>query len=95
MENDVVYIRAPDLWPEPIPEGHGLQLLKSTYGTWQAACRWHKHNSAWMGANGYFTVNSEKTIFMKHEGKHFINHGLFVDDMVHIATNTSSRRVHG
>jgi hypothetical protein len=21
MENDVVYIRAPDWWPEPIPEG--------------------------------------------------------------------------
>ena len=42
-----------------------------------------------MEANGYFAVNSEKTIFMKREGKHFIQviHGLFVDDMMHIATN--------
>ncbi len=24
---------------------------------------------------------------MKREGKHFIIHGLFVDDMMHIATN--------
>jgi hypothetical protein len=87
MENDVVYIRAPDWWPEPIPEGHCLQLLKSIYGTRQAARRWHKHNSAWMEANGYLAVNSEKTIFMKSEGKHFIIHGLFVDDMMHIATN--------
>jgi hypothetical protein len=37
METDVVYIRALDWWPEPIPEGHCLQLLKSIYGTRQAA----------------------------------------------------------
>ncbi len=41
-----------------------------------------------MEANGYFAVNSEKTIFMKCEGKQFIIHGLFVVDMMHIATNT-------
>jgi hypothetical protein len=41
-----------------------------------------------MEANGYLAVNSEKTIFMKREGKHFIIHGLFVDDMMHISTNT-------
>ena len=35
MGDDMVYIRALDWWPEPIPEleGHCLQLLKSTYGT--------------------------------------------------------------
>jgi hypothetical protein len=49
--------------------------------------RWHKHILAWMEANGYLAVNSEKTIFMKREGKHFIIYGLFVDDMMHIATN--------
>ncbi len=53
MENDVVYIGAPDWWPEPKPEGHCLQLLKSIYGTRQAAHRWHKHISAWIEANGY------------------------------------------
>ncbi len=40
-----------------------------------------------MEANGYFAVHSEKTIFMKSEGKNFILHGLFVDDIMHIATN--------
>ncbi len=39
MENDVAYIRAPDWWPEPIPEGHCLQLLKSIDETRQAARR--------------------------------------------------------
>ena len=29
MGDDVVYIKAPDWWPEPIPEGYCLQLLKS------------------------------------------------------------------
>jgi hypothetical protein len=53
MEDDVVYIRAPDWWPQgAIPEGHCLQLLKSTYDTRQAARRWHKHISTWMEANG-------------------------------------------
>ncbi len=44
-------------------------------------------DGAIMEANCYFAVNSEKTIFMKHEGKHFIIHGLFVDAMMDIATN--------
>jgi hypothetical protein len=92
MENDVVYIRAQDWWLEPIPEDHCLQLLKSIYGTLQAACRWHKHISAWMEANGYLEVNREKTIFMKREGKHFIIHGLFVDDMGH--QQQAQERVH-
>ncbi len=87
MENDVIYIRAHYWWPEPIPEGHCLKLLKSIYGTLQDLSRWHKHIWEWMEANGYPAVNSEKTIFMKHKGKHFIIHGLFVDDIMHIATN--------
>ncbi len=33
MGSDVVDIKPPDWWPEPIPEGHCLQLLKSIYGT--------------------------------------------------------------
>ncbi len=70
-----------------IPEGHCLQLLKSIYGTRQAARRWHKHISAWMEVNCYFAAKSEKTIFMKRERKHFIIHVLFVDDTMHIATN--------
>ncbi len=87
MENDVVCLSALDWWPKPIPEGHCLQLLKSIDGTRQAARRWHRHISAWMEANGYIAVNSEKTIFMEREGKHFIIHGQFVDDMMHITTN--------
>ncbi len=45
-----------------------------------------------MEANGCFAVNSDKTIFMKREGKHFIIHGLFVDDMMHIATNNKLKK---
>ncbi len=36
-EDEKVYIRPPDCWPEPIPEGHVILLLKSMYGTKQAA----------------------------------------------------------
>jgi hypothetical protein len=51
MGDDVVYIRPPDWWPEPIPEGHVLLLLKSIHGTRQAARQWHEHISSWMERN--------------------------------------------
>ena len=41
MGDDVVYIRPPDWWPEPVPEGHVFLLLKSIYGTRQAARKCH------------------------------------------------------
>jgi hypothetical protein len=87
MCDDVVYIWPPDWWPEPIPEGYCLQLIKSVYGTKQAARRWHIHISEWMETNQYQAVNSEKTIFMKRTGADFIIHGLFVDDMMHVSTS--------
>ena len=31
MGDDVVYIRPPDWWPEPVPEGQVLLLLKRIY----------------------------------------------------------------
>ena len=36
VEEDL-YVRAPDWWPELVPEGHCLQLKKNIYGTRQAA----------------------------------------------------------
>ncbi len=85
MGDDVVYIRPADWCPEPIPEGHVLLLLKSIYGTLQAAARkWHEHISSWMERSGHAAVNSEKTIFMKRSESEYIIHGMFVDDMMHI-----------
>jgi hypothetical protein len=83
MGNDV-YIRPPDWWPEPILEGQVFLLLKSIYGTWQAARKWNTHISTWMENNVYEAKNSEKTIFTKRklEGAEYIIHGLFVDDMI-------------
>ena len=65
--------------------------MKSMYGTWQAARQWHVLISTWMEEHGYAAVNSEKTIFMKHVGDKWIMHGLFVDDMIHAATNDELR----
>jgi hypothetical protein len=45
-EDKKVYIRPPDWWPEPIPDGHVLLFLSSMYGTKQAARRWHICNFA-------------------------------------------------
>ena len=84
MGDDAVYIRPLDWCPEPIQEGHVFLLLKSTYGTRQAARKWHIHISTWMENNGYEIMNSEKAIFMKRKGAEYIIHGLFVDDMMHI-----------
>ncbi len=40
-----------------------------------------------MEDHGYTVVNSEKTIFMKHENGDWIMHGLFIDNMVHASTS--------
>jgi hypothetical protein len=84
MGDDVVYIRPPDCWPEPVPEGHVFLLLKSIYGTRPAARKWHTHISTWMEQSGYSAVNSEKTISMKRKGDEYVIHGLFFDYMMHI-----------
>ena len=84
--DEKIYIRAPDWWPERVPEGHALMLMKSMYGTRQAARQWHVQISTWMEDHGYEAVNSEKTIFMKRVNGQWIMHGLFVDDMIHAAT---------
>ena len=82
LEDEEVYVKPPDWWFDPIPEGHVFKLKKAIYGTKQAARRWHTKISSWMEANGYPAVNSEKTIFMKRAGDDFIIHGLFVDDIM-------------
>jgi hypothetical protein len=61
--------------------------MKSMYGTRQAARQWHVRISTWMEGHGYTAVNSEKTIFMKHENGDWIMHGLLVDGMVHASTS--------
>ncbi len=78
---------APAWLPERVPEGHALPLMKSMYGTRQAARQWHVRISTWimMKDHGYEAVNSEKTIFMKHEIGDWMMHGLFVDDMIHVS----------
>ncbi len=40
-----------------------------------------------MEDHGYEAVNSEKTIFMKHETGDWIMHGLFFDDMIHASNS--------
>jgi hypothetical protein len=85
--DEKIYILAPDWWSERVPEGHGLLLMKSMYGTRQAARQWHVRISTWMEDHGYAAVNNEKTIFMKHENGDWIMHGLFVDNMVHASTS--------
>ena len=87
MGSEILYIRPPDWWPEPVPEGYMLQMMKSMYGTRQAARQWHVRISTWMEERGYLAVNSEKTIFMKHAGEDWIIHGLYVDDMIHASTS--------
>ncbi len=94
MADDKVYIRSPKWWPKIIPYSHVLQLLKSIYGTKQAAWRWHVHISLWMEANGYLADNSEETNFMKQINDDINIHAQFVNDMMHIPTNNALREEH-
>jgi hypothetical protein len=61
MGTEILYIRPPagGWWPESVPEGYVLQMMKSMYGTRQAARQWHVRISTWMEERGYLAVNSE------------------------------------
>ena len=85
-DDEPIFITPPDWWLEPIQEGHVLQLLKAVYGTVQAARRWHTKISTWMEHNEYSEVNSDMTILMKRDGKDFIMHVIFFDDVKHVPT---------
>ena len=37
---EVICIRHPDWWPEQVPKGYALQLMKSVYGT-RHCSQWH------------------------------------------------------
>ena len=91
ISEEEIFVRAPDWWQEHVPHGCALQLMKSMYGTQQAARQWHLRISTWMEEHGYAAVNSEKTISMKHVEDEWIMHGLFVDDMIHAATSDELR----
>jgi hypothetical protein len=87
IRDEKIYERPPDWWPEHVSHGYVLELMKSMYGTQQAARQWHVRISSWMEEHGYITVNSEKNIFMKHEVEEWIMHGLFMHDMIHASTS--------
>ena len=75
---EVIYIRPPDWWPEQVPKGDVLQLMKSMYGTRQAARQWHERISSWMEEHEYHAVNNDKTMFMKWQGTNWIMHGVLL-----------------
>ena len=88
----MLYLRPPDWWPEIVPDEHVLRLMKSMYGTKQAARQWNLRISTWMEEQGYKAVNSEKTIFMKRDGGDWIMHGLYVDDMIRASTSDELKK---
>ena len=55
--DEMIFVRAPDRWPEHVPHGCALQLMKSMYGTRQAARQWHVRISTWLEKHGYAAVN--------------------------------------
>ena len=87
MGEEKILISPPAWWSVKVPQGYALQLIKCMYGTQQAVRQCHVRISTWMEEHGYLAVNREKTIFMRREGEEWKMHGLFVDDMIHAATN--------
>ena len=60
MGTEILYIRPPDWWPEPVPEGYVLQMMKSMYGPQQAARQWHVRISTWMEERGYLLPSTAR-----------------------------------
>jgi hypothetical protein len=65
IREEKIDIRAPDWWPERVPDGHTLLPMESVvYGTrpGQAARQWHVLISTWMDNHGpwYAAVTARK-----------------------------------
>jgi hypothetical protein len=82
----VVHLWPPDWWQKLILDEYILFLVKSNYGTKQAAPKYHTHILGWMFRNDHLAVNSDKTDIKKTNGSDYIIHGLFVDYMINIAS---------
>ena len=61
--DEKIYIRPLDWWPEPVPQGHALLLMKSMYRTWQAAHQWHQRISGWMESHDYGSQQRENNVY--------------------------------
>jgi hypothetical protein len=86
MGQDIVsrYLPPPDWWPEPISEGHVLPLVKSIYGTKEAARKWHNYISGWIIKG---TLQSTvKRPFSRRPRDLIISFMAFVDAMMHISS---------
>ncbi len=57
-----IYIKVPDWWPEPVPDGYALLLRKIIYKKKQAARKWHRHMSEWMIKKEYPAANTRRTV---------------------------------
>ncbi len=55
--DEKIHMRPPDWWPESLPNGPPLQLMKSMYGTPLAARQCHERISKWMEEHEYHAIN--------------------------------------
>ena len=55
-----------DWWLEHVPHGCALQLMKSMYGTRQAARQWHVLISTWMEDLPGFNSQRQRTALRLH-----------------------------
>jgi hypothetical protein len=58
--DEMIYIRPPDWWPEPVLEGHALPLMKSMYRTRQAVRQSQQGISGWNDFDGITWIHGSQ-----------------------------------
>ena len=82
-----VYIKQPTGYIEPGKEDWACLLLKSLYGTKQAARQWYKKVHGTMTKNGFIECQSDNCVYVRYINSEFSIIALYVDDLI-IASTT-------
>ena len=82
-----VYIKQPTGYIEPGKEDWACLLLKSLYGTKQAARQWYKKVHGTMTKNGFIECQSDNCVYVRYINSEFSIIALYFDDLI-IASTT-------
>ncbi|KAB5587862.1 Copia protein [Ceratobasidium theobromae] len=88
---DVIYVRQPPHYSDGT--NRVWHLKKSMYGLRQAPCDWERHRMALFGQIGFTRLESETSIYIRHQGDKIAIIASYVDDLLIVTSRGYSDKV--
>ena len=98
--NEEVYVSQPPGFENFENPNYVYKLKRVLYGLKQALRAWYEHPSKFLLDQVFSRGKVDTTLFIKHEGKHFILVQVYVDDIIFCSfniylVNKFSKMMHG